>query len=256
LTGTTPALPAGVRSVREPPSPGRRLPFYAVPDWAERFDWLVQGTTGRGDDDDAFDLGLSGPAAVGRVLERWRVLREATGLPRAVHSLQVHGAELMEHAETEPGLFVTEGRDGHLTGTPGILLTVSLADCVPISLVDPDRRRVALLHGGWRGTAAGIVARGVEGLGAEPGRVHAHLGPAICGRCYEVGPEVHAALGLAVPPGPLEVDVRAVQARQLVDSGVPAAQVSVSEHCTRCGEGFFSHRGGSAGRQMGVLGLR
>lgn len=228
------------------------------PEWTDSFPWLVQATTGRGEADQPFDLGLFGRAPVGANLGRWWALREATGLPAAVHARQVHSAGTRVHDDAPmDGLLIIEGTDGHLTRRPGLLLAVSVADCVPVSIVDPERRRIALLHGGWRGTAAGIVGRGVDHLAeGEPARLHVHLGPAICGACYEVGPEVHEALGLSTPPRNTPVDVRAVQARQAVERGVPAAQVTVSEHCTRCGEGFFSHRGGDPERQMGVLGIR
>lgn len=255
MSAGTPPLPGGVRTVREPLGPDPAVPLYSVPEWRERFPWLVHGTTGRGGDH-SFDLGLFGETPVGTALGRWRALRDRLAVPRAVHSRQVHGPVVMEHGDPTPGLYVTEGRDGHVTGTPGILLTVSLADCVPISLVDPRRRRVALLHGGWRGTAAEIVGRGLDLLGSDPSDLHAHLGPAICGRCYEVGPEVHQALGLPVPAHPSPVDVRAVQATELVEAGVAAERITVSGHCTLCGDGFFSHRGGSTARQLGVLAIR
>lgn len=246
-------VPAGVRRVQESTHDGA-VTVRSHPGWRTRFPWLVQGTTcGERESD---DLGLFGATPVLEAYRRWRTLREMTAMGRAVHSFQVHGAEVLEHRDTEPGLFLSEGFDGHVTDRPGVLLTVSVADCVPIALVDPDRRRVALLHGGWRGTAAGIVARGLEGLGSRPAAVHAHLGPAICGDCYEVGPEVHDALGLPVPATNTPVDLRAVQVLQLLRAGVPAEQVSISAHCTRCGPGFFSYRGGSSGRQLGLLGIR
>ncbi|HUG41432.1 MAG TPA: polyphenol oxidase family protein [Longimicrobiales bacterium] len=252
-----PALPAEVRQVREPEGAGP-VPLRVHPDWQVRFPWLMQATTGRGDPGDPFDLGLFGDVPVGRAMARWRRVREALGARGAVHARQVHGVEIRRHDDAAPdGLLVTEGVDGHITGRPGLLLAVSVADCVPVFVVDPERRRVALLHGGWRGTAAGIVGRGLELLGeGAPDRLHVHLGPAICGLCYEVGPEVHEALGLPVPHAKTPVDVRAVQARQAVDAGVPPEHVTVSDHCTRCGSGFFSHRGGDSGRQMGVLGIR
>jgi polyphenol oxidase len=251
----TAALPPGVRRVREEVEAGA-VPLHVHAEWAEELPWLLQGTTGAGDGSDPFDLGLFGDTPVGVALDRWRRLREAVGVDAAVHSLQVHGDAVQHHGAPTPGLFVSEGYDGHLTDRSGVLLTISVADCVPISLVDPKRRRIALLHGGWRGTAAGILGRGLDALAAEPERVRVHLGPAICGRCYEVGPEVHAALGLRRPPGNRPVDVRAVQARQAVEAGVPAASITVSEHCTHCGTGFFSHRGGSAARQLGLLAIR
>ncbi len=224
--------------------------------------WLVQGTTGRGEGGEGggVDLGLFGRTPVGEALSRWRMLRVETGMRRAVHSLQVHGREILAHDTDDPGLVITEGYDGHLTRTPGVLLTVSVADCVPISIVAPGRNgssaRVVLLHGGWRGTAAGILQAGLARIGPAAGTPQVHLGPAICGPCYEVGPEVHEALGLTIPDWPAPVDVRAVLARQAIEAGIPPASITVSDHCTRCGDGFFSHRAGSAGRQVGVLGIR
>ena len=273
----TPALPEGITTVREPRTEVGGIPLHPVPGWTAAFPWLVHGTTGAAGDAapaaeptnagrgtrrgqpsrrDSADLGLFGTTPVGAVLGRWKALREALGMPRAVHSEQVHGSGVTEHMERLPGLFVSHGRDGHVTGYPGILLTVSLADCVAISLVEAELQRIAILHGGWRGTAAGIVESGLEALGGDPGRTHAHLGPAICGGCYEVGPEVHRALGLAVPDTNVPVDLRAVQARRLVEGGVAPERITVSEHCTKHDDGFFSHRAGHTGRQVGVLGVR
>jgi polyphenol oxidase len=250
----TPSLPCGVRTVREERA-GGPIPLFAHPGWRRGLDWLVQGTTGRGDDG-AFDLGLFGATPVGEALRRWRDLRVATGMRRSVHSLQVHENRVLVHGDGAPGLGVADGYDGHATDRPGILLTVSVADCVPIFLVDLSARRIALLHGGWRGTARGILSAGLDCLDVARSAVRVHLGPAICGGCYEVGPEVHDALRLPVPDGPAPVDVRAVLARQAVDAGVAPEHISASEHCTRCGSDFFSHRAGSSGRQLGVLGLR
>jgi polyphenol oxidase len=249
----TPPLPHGVPTIAEVEW-DREIPLHVHPGWMADMPWLVQGTTGRGPR--GFDLGLFGETPVGTAMGRWRALREATGMPMAVHSRQVHGHEVLEHVAAVPGLVVEDGFDGHVTGAPGILLSVSVADCVPVFLVDPGRRRVALLHAGWRGAAGGILAAGLARLGSAPGPLRAHLGPAICGECYEVGPEVHQALGLPTPPSPEPVDVRAVLARQAVDLGLAPAHVTVSGHCTRCGPGFYSHRAGSVERQMGLLGVR
>lgn len=265
---TTPALPDGVTPVREPRTEAGGIPLHPVPTWTAAFPWLVHGTTGAGEGPDeadgradggpgpGTDLGLFGDVPAGVSHHRWAALRDGLGVGRAVHSRQVHSARIMEHMERLPGLFVTDGYDGHITGYPGILLTVSVADCVPIFLVDPTLQRVGLLHGGWRGTAAGIVEAGIEAMGSDPSRLLAHLGPAICGRCYEVGPEVHEGLGLEVPGSPSPVDLRAVQARRLVAGGVPAERVSVSRWCVKHDDGFYSHRGGHGGRQLGVLGVR
>lgn len=251
------------RSVAEVEAPGD-LPLWLHPEWAERFPWLVQGTTGAGDPADPFDLGLSGDGPVGGVLGRWRRLRAALEAETVAHARQVHGADVWDHRERgAPGIAVMEGVDGHATDLPGLLLTVSVADCVPVSVVDARQRVVALLHSGWKGTAAGITERGVrllaEGYGSDPADLWLHCGPAICGACYEVGPEVHTAVNPAVSPpeAPTCINLRAEIAARAVGMAVPPEQVTVSAHCTRCGPGaFFSHRGGSPARQMGVLGVR
>lgn len=254
MDGATPRVPDGVITVREQPE-GGTIPLFGHPAWRRELDWVVQGTTGRGADSSA-DMGLFGDTPVGETMRRWRTLRADLSIPRAVHSLQVHEDRVLGHGDGPPGLSVSEGFDGHVTDRPGILLTVSVADCVPIFLVDPAARRIALLHGGWRGTARRILLAGLDRLGGEIADIRIHLGPAICGQCYEVGPEVHEALGLPAPAGPTPVDVRAVLARQALEVGVQCDHISISEHCTRCGDGFFSHRAGQPGRQLGVLGLR
>jgi YfiH family protein len=225
--------------------------------------WLAQGTPSRDEDGAAFDMGLFGATAVGEAVGRWATLREATRCPRAVHSRQVHGATIAPHDRRGPGLFIGEGHDGHATSTPGLLLTVSIADCVPAFLVDPGRRALALVHAGWRGVAAGVLEAGIRALevdGSRAGDLIVHLGPAICGRCYEVGPVVFEALGEPAPAAPAPIDLRAVLAGRAVAAGVPAESVTVSTHCTRCERGgrrrFHSHRAGEWARQIAFLGIR
>ena len=254
-------MTAAAREVAEELS-GGGVPLWVHPEWRAAFPWLAQGTTGRGMGDEPFDLGLSGAQPVGKVLDRWRALLAATGLATVAHSRQVHGAELWMHdGACAPGVLVMDGFDGHLAARPGLLLTVGIADCVPVSVVDPVRRAVALLHSGWRGTAAGITERGIRRLaadGSELADLRLHCGPAICGRCYEVGPEVHAAIhpDRNPPSSPTPIDVRAAIAGRALGLGLRAEHVTLSAHCTRCGSpDFFSHRGGSSARQMGVLGL-
>ena len=252
-----------VRTVAERPPPGD-VPLWVHPEWEARLPWLAQGTTGRGSGEEAFDLGLSGAQPVGGVLDRWRRLLAAAELPTAAHARQVHAADLWIHREVgAPGVLVMDGVDGHLTDRPGLLLTVGVADCVPVSLVHPESRTVALVHAGWRGTAGGIVERAihrlVESWQASAASLWLHCGPAICGACYEVGPEVHAAIhpDRRAPEVPTPIDVRAAIVERALGLGLSPDRITVSAHCTRCGDGrFFSHRGGDKARQMGVLGIR
>ena len=238
------------------------VPYRPVSRWTDRFPWITAGMTHRGTGDRPFDLRLFGNAAPPAAGRRWRALLTATGFPGAAHARQVHGTRIAVCLALHEGLHASgEAADGHTTSAGGVLLGVTVADCVPVYLVDPEHRAVALLHAGWRGTAAGIVEAGVATLaarfGTRPTDLHLHLGPAICGDCYEVGPEVFRALGLSEPSGPEPVDVRAVLTGQAHALGVPHGRVSVSGACTLCGDGgYFSHRRGDRERQVAFLGIR
>ena len=203
----------------------------------------------------SFNLASEEPAA--SVFGRWMGLVEslAPAAARLATSLQVHGDRILHHDQPAwtGWLRDTSGADGHLSDAPGTAMAVTLADCVPIFLGHPSGLG-AVLHSGWKGTAAGIVRRGLEQFtraGFSAGDVLVHLGPAICGRCYEVGPEVHAAVtGVGVDRAAL-LDLRSVIADHARQAG---ATVTISEWCTRChNERFFSHRAGDSGRQLGVL---
>jgi YfiH family protein len=232
------------------------------PGWAATFPWLVQGTTTRGGSRKTHDFGLfSGGSSESVVQESWHSLLSTTQMPRAVHARQIHEADVCFHEAATPGLRIVDSCDGHATGEVGVLLAVSTADCVPIFLVDPEARAVAVLHAGWRGVAAGILERGLDTLGARAGTqaadVHMHLGPAICGSCYEVGPEVFAALGLPVPEAPLPIDLRGVLTGRAGAMGIDPANLTTSAHCTLCtASGLYSHRAGDKCRQVGYLGIR
>lgn len=237
-------------------SGGTSFPSFLHPAWFDEFPWLVQGITGA-----PFDLRLFGWEPSGPMLERWSKLRGEAGMSGLAISRQDHGREVRLHRSPVLGLEVSFGYDGHVTSTPGLLLTVTVADCVPVFIVEPRARVVGVLHAGWRGAAEGILGQGLlrlaRGWAIQPRDVRIHLGPAICGSCYEVGPEVHEALGRPVPPGPCPVDVRGVLAAQAVDAGVPPGAVTVSSRCTLCDDGeFFSHRRGDTGRQVAFVGVR
>jgi YfiH family protein len=237
-----------------------RVPALVHESWAAELPWLVQGTAIRGPEGDEFDLGLfSGGSSAGQVHSNWARLLDTTGMRSAVHARQVHGADVLRHAVRQAGFGLVADCDGHVTTEPGVLLAVTVADCVPVFMVEPRARAVCLVHAGWRGTAAGVFERGLERLTERGGvaDVRVHLGPAICGACYEVGPEVFEALGEPAPIRPTPIDLRAVLAKRALAAGVEPSRVTVSAHCTRCtGSELFSHRGGDRGRQVGYLGIR
>jgi len=177
-----------------------------------------------------------------------------------VRSRQVHGTIVRVHGSVPRGFVVADDGDGHATRTPGLLLTVTLADCAPVFLADPANRAVGILHAGWRGTADGILRRGIAAMalafGSKPQTLFAHLGPAICGHCYEVGAEVFAALDEPRPRSAAMLDLRAVIRKKLVAAGISARRVTVSPECTLCrGRRYFSHRGGDRERHLAYIGV-
>jgi purine-nucleoside/S-methyl-5'-thioadenosine phosphorylase / adenosine deaminase len=203
----------------------------------------------------AGDYGLGDDPPKEDALERWRALQQslAPTAPRLASAQQVHGTNILEHGAGF-GWLRADGADGHLTVVRGVACTVTVADCVPVFIAHPGGA-VALLHAGWRGTSAGIVAKGVRMLaerGLVAGDLRMHLGPAICGRCYVVGPDVFEQLTTWPTARPRNVDLRALLAEQAKAAGVN--RITVSEYCTKCdNDRFFSHRAGDAGRQLGVI---
>lgn len=234
------------------------MPFTAVEELEAPFPWLVAGATGRWPDAQEPNFGLFTALPASPTMAAWERLMAQVGAAAAVHGRQVHGSRIRVHGEMGPGLHLVGPGDGHATRTPGLLLAVTTADCVPVSVVDPRHGAVSLLHAGWRGVAADVLEEGLAAMrtafGTEPPDVHVHLGPAICGACYEVGPEVFEALGL---PGGDRLDLRAALRDRSVRAGVEAERVSLSRDCTRCGPGsYFSHRGGDQARQIAFLMVR
>lgn len=236
------------------------LPLFELAEWRERHG-VVAGITGRGAGDVPFDLGLAGSLApAGQVIGRWLSLKATRpGWAGIVVSRQVHGVEVLWHDQIR-GLVILEGADGHATARPGVLLALTAADCVPVYILDPVGRRIALVHAGWRGTAAGILARGIGLLKDRGSRVNnllIHCGIGICGACYEVSSEVLSACGLTAPPeGKGRLDLRGVLVAQAREEGVE--NVSTSPFCSaHDAPRFFSHRGsgGAEGRMVAYLGL-
>lgn len=192
-----------------------------------------------------------------RVRRNRAVLAAALELDPAkvLTGLQVHGADVARNdLPLTPSPFLGGGEpqraDGQATSAKGLAPLVFVADCLPIALSGP--RGVAMLHAGWRGLSAGVIARGVGEVDAAA----AVIGPGIGRCCFEAGEEVHArfsGLGGGIADGRM-LDLPEVAARLLAQAGVE--DVERTELCTSCEPGlFFSHRRdeGKTGRQAGVV---
>lgn len=200
-------------------------------------------------------------------------LSAALGLPviSLVFAEQVHGSGVAtvrggagDGAADGPGPLAVPGVDALVTGTPGTVLVTMAADCLPVLLADPVARVVAAAHAGRAGLLAGVlqeVLREMAQLGAHPGRTTAALGPAICGRCYELPADLADEVGAAVPGsravtarGTPGVDLAAGAERLLTRAGVAVRREG---GCTLEQPGrFYSYRrDGVTGRHAGVVWL-
>jgi purine-nucleoside/S-methyl-5'-thioadenosine phosphorylase / adenosine deaminase len=202
----------------------------------------------------SLNLGRKSGDDVERVDENRRLACDAVGadVEKLALNYQVHSARILRAVPALRG----ERADGLWTDEAGLPLLALAADCLPIVLVRAGERRPALavLHAGWRGLLAGIVAAGAEAVGGD--RLAAAVGPGIGPCCYEVGDEVaepfRAAFGDDVVRG-RNLDLWTSAERALRAAGV--ADVHRVDRCTACEpETFFSHRRdrGRTGRQ-GVI---
>jgi YfiH family protein len=185
----------------------------------------------------SLNLGLWTDDDPERVRANRELVREQAGAARLAQGRQVHGARVVVDAEA------LEEADGQVTTARGVAVMVLTADCLPIALAGPGA--AGMVHGGWRGLAAGVVEAGVAATGA----VAAAIGPGIGPCCYEVGDDVHAVFGTSGRT----LDLKAIARDRLHAAGVP--DVHDCGLCTACdAERFFSHRRdrGVTGRQAGL----
>ena len=195
---------------------------------------------------------------------------------RQIHSDIIRRVDSIPAANKEP-----LSGDGMITATPGLLLGIQAADCLPVILVDPKRRVVGVFHAGWRGTMQRIVEKGVGEMhrmfDGNPRDLQAAIGPGIHSCCYEVGEEVRIkfesqfeygatlfrevkesdpvrekypllflsarAPGHSDLPKKIFLDLVEANRRQLLSAGVPAKNIEASPLCTNCRPDLlFSYR--------------
>ncbi|MGN6794853.1 MAG: peptidoglycan editing factor PgeF [Streptosporangiaceae bacterium] len=182
---------------------------------------------------------------------------------------QVHGtavARITEHPRiTQPAAAgLSPPADAQYTDVPGVALGVLGADCAPVLVADPEARVVGAAHAGRPGMAAAVVSAliaAMTGAGAEVRSMHAIIGPAICGQCYEVPGGMRAEIEAAVPgsqcttrDGTPGVDLRAGLRGQLARLGVAA--IEDDARCTAESADLYSYRrDGTTGRFAGLIWL-
>ncbi|HEX5245035.1 MAG TPA: peptidoglycan editing factor PgeF [Tepidisphaeraceae bacterium] len=195
-----------------------------------------------------------------RIATNYRMLQEAVGFVSGervwVH--QVHGKTVMRASADAP--FDRSAKaDAIVSDDPRRILSIRVADCVPVLLAGDGGRVVAAVHAGWRGVVAGVVPEALREMNVDPQSCVAAIGPSISMENFEIGPEVIAnfkeTMGERAPVSEREngkghVDLRAAIALQLAKAGLSQSRIDVTDRCTfRDREEFFSHR-----RDRGITG--
>ncbi len=224
----------------------------------------------------ALNCSLSGQDDRERVRENRRRAADALGLPAtALHGLtQVHGIAV---AEVEAaGWREGEGprADAVVTRRPGIALGIVTADCAPVLFADPEAGVIGAAHAGWRGAVDGVIEATIAamaGLGAQPQRMLAAVGPCIGQASYEVGPDLRDAVLARDPadarhfaPGRHEdrwqFDLPGYCAARLSAAGIATVETAGLDTLAEEGS-FFSHRrrtlagGGPIGHQLSAISI-
>ncbi len=213
--------------------------------------------------------------------ENYRLIAAALGSSTEdmVCSDQTHTDNVRLVTAKDRGKGVTRPKDytdidGLITRERGIVLCTFFADCVPLFFVDPVRKAIGLSHSGWRGTVQKIGKKTVEKMqeafGTDPGDVHAAIGPSICQDCYEVSGDVIEEFRRAFPgaeeydlrssplwyqtrPGKYQLDLWEANRLVMLEAGISAEHIEVTDLCTCCNPEFlFSHRASHG--QRGNLG--
>jgi polyphenol oxidase len=205
---------------------------------------------------------------------------------KQIHSDVIH---LFPPAPSEP----CRG-DASITNRPGLLLAIQTADCVPILLVDPQKRAIAAIHAGWRGTLVRIAVKAIGQMqmhfATDPADILAAVGPSIGPCCYEVGTEVATQYfsqfadapdwfdefrtgdepnpvqwlnmmppGHQPPPKNVRLDLKKANRAQLLAAGLRPQNIFSSDLCTACRPDLlFSYRkqGPQSGRLLSVIAIR
>jgi YfiH family protein len=167
----------------------------------------------------------------------------------------VHGKDV---ARVDSPQDVIKGVDALITDRPGISLFATYADCYPIVLWDPTHHAAGLVHAGWRGTEAGVAPAAIDAMesefGSRPAEIQAGIGPGICGRCYQVGPDVAQRFDqqFLQPAGDRFVlDLAAALRAQLERAGV--SQIYDIGICTKESDFLPSHRRNADGARFGAI---
>ena len=200
------------------------------------------------------------------VMENYRRIGHALGISpeQIVCSDQTHTVNVRKVGRDDCGNGITKPKpyrdvDGLITDEAQVALATFYADCVPLYLVDPEKKAIGLAHSGWRGTVGKIGKATVEAMrreyGCRPEAIRTVIGPSICQECYEVSEDVAEAFKKAYDPGlwdrlmtrredgKYQLNLWEACRENFLEAGILPEHISMPEICTCCNPGFlFSHR--------------
>ena len=183
-------------------------------------------------------------------------LSDNLAIPEQVHSTGIKWVE-------SPGEY--SGMDGLITSNIGLILTLKVADCVPVYFFDPQSKIIGSVHSGWRGTVDGIIFNAIKLMqqkGAEIQKILVYLGPSIGLCCYEVGVEVAKSFNvdakLKLDNQKWNGDLHKQISFQLIESGILPINIYCSDICTFDSQECHSYRrdGLNTGRMYAFIGMK
>lgn len=200
------------------------------------------------------DGDMRAQASDGNGLERRRIFLESEGFSsdQAVYAGLDHGTNVVAVRGTDAGQTIPDV-DGLVTNEAGLVLGLTVADCLPVYLYDPRTEVIGLLHAGWRGLEQGVLRRGVERMQqsfrVHPEDVFVAIGPSIRSCHYQVGEDVAGRFRASYPSAlqqqgiETKLDLITVAHMQLSEAGIVTRHIEVHPDCTYCRSGlYFSRR--------------
>jgi YfiH family protein len=227
--------------------------------------WLGQAVlTRQGPGGGDWTLSFGGPEGPARVAENLGLLEAAFGFPLALVG-QVHGTEALvlspgERYAPKTPAEVRGGFDAIVFG-PGQGAMIRVADCQAVILASPETKLAAVVHSGWRGSAANVLGRTVSkmaALGAKPENTLAAIGPSLgpcCAEMINYRTELPEELWSFKAEKKDHFDFWAISRFQLERAGLAPENIETAGVCTRCDDSYYSHRRGDKGRFAVLAGV-
>lgn len=211
----------------------------------------------------SLDAGNGDTENESRVIENRNRILKISGGERLIPIHQVHGRKAVVYRGETGFTGSFADADALITDRPGAVLMIRTADCQPVLIYDPQKKVVAAIHSGWRGSVQNIIASTIEAMTAvfasSPADLYAGIGPSLgpcCAEFVNYREELPESF-FSCKTGKNHFDFWEISRRQLLEKGVPDKNIRISGLCTRCNQDlFFSYRRDKiTGRLANIIGI-